>query len=160
MSLTVSYQQHFRAIMRLGLPLIGGHLAHFSIGMTDTVMMGWHSVAGLAALVLGSTMFFVLFILGAGFSAAIMPLVASAEAQGDQLRVRRVTRMGFWLSALYGLVVLPAFWWSSPLLQAFGQQLSLAEEVQRYLRIAGFAIVPALLMMVCLLYTSPSPRDS
>ena len=148
MSLTVSYQQHFRAIMRLGLPLIGGHLAHFSIGMTDTVMMGWHSVAGLAALVLGSSMFFGLFILGAGFSAAIMPLVASAEAQGDQLRVRRVTRMGFWLSALYGLVVLPAFWWSSPLLQAFGQQLSLAEEVQRYLRIAGFAIVPALLMMV------------
>ena len=82
MSLTVSYQQHFRAIMRLGLPLIGGHLAHFSIGMTDTVMMGWHSVAGLAALVLGSTMFFVLFILGAGFSAAIMPLVASAAVAG------------------------------------------------------------------------------
>ena len=44
--------------------------------------------------------------------------------------------------------MLPAFWWSSPLLQAFGQQLSLAEDVQRYLRIAGFAIVPALLMMV------------
>ena len=134
--------------MRLGLPLIGGHLAHFSIGLTDTIMMGWHSVAGLAALVLGSTLFFVLFIMGAGFSAAIMPLVASAEAQGDQMRVRRVTRMGFWLSALYGVLVLPAFWWSSPLLQALGQNLSLAEEAQRYLRIAGFAIVPALLMMV------------
>ena len=77
-----------------------------------------------------------------------MPLVASAEAQGDQIQVRRITRMGFWLSALFGLLAMPVFWWSSTLLQAFGQQASLADEAQRYLRFAGFAIVPALLMMV------------
>jgi MATE family multidrug resistance protein len=146
--LATSYTQHFRAILRLGLPLIGGHLAHFAIGLTDTIMMGWHSVAGLAALVLGSTLFFILFIMGSGFAGAIMPLVASAEAQGDQIQVRRITRMGFWLSALFGLFALPVFWWSSTLLQAFGQQASLADEAQRYLRFAGFAIVPALLMMV------------
>ena len=145
---TASYPQHFCAILRLGLPLIGGHLAHFAIGLTDTIMMGWHSVAGLAALVLGSTLFFVLFIMGSGFAGAIMPLVASAEAQGDQTQVRRITRMGFWLSALFGMLAVPVFWWSSTLLQAFGQQASLADEAQRYLRFAGFAIVPALLMMV------------
>jgi MATE family multidrug resistance protein len=148
MHATTSYPQHLRAILRLGLPLIGGHLAHFAIGLTDTIMMGWHSVAGLAALVLGSTLFFILFIMGSGFAGAIMPLVASAEAQGDQIQVRRITRMGFWLSALFGLLAMPVFWWSSTLLQAFGQQASLADEAQRYLRFAGFAIVPALLMMV------------
>ena len=149
MSLTVSYQQHFRAIMRLGLPLIGGPSGTFfdrddrycDDGLAFGCWFGGPSVGQ-------HNVFLSYLFWGAGFSAAIMPLVASAEAQGDQLRVRRVTRMGFWLSALYGLLVLPAFWWSSPLLQAFGQQLSLAEEVQRYLRIAGFAIVPALLMMV------------
>ncbi|MDG2404530.1 MAG: MATE family efflux transporter [Paracoccaceae bacterium] len=148
MHLKASYPKHFRAILRLGLPLIGGHLAHFAIGLTDTVMMGWHSVAGLAALVLGNTLFFILFIMGSGFAAAVMPLVASADAQGDQIQVRRITRMGFWLSALFGLLAMPVFWWSSTLLQAFGQQASLADEAQRYLRIAGFAIVPGLLMMV------------
>jgi MATE family multidrug resistance protein len=32
---------HVRAIAILGLPLIGGHVAQFAIGLTDTVMRGW-----------------------------------------------------------------------------------------------------------------------
>ena len=144
----ISYPRHFRAILHLGVPLIGGHLAHFSIGLTDTLMMGWYSAVGLAALVLGSTLFFIFFIVGAGFAAAIMPLVASAEAQGDQSKVWRTTRMGCWLSALFAVLALPVFWWSSSLLQLFEQAPLLADEAQRYLRIAGFAIAPALLMVV------------
>ena len=38
----MSYPQHVRAVTILGLPLIGGHLAQFAIGLTDTVMLGWY----------------------------------------------------------------------------------------------------------------------
>lgn len=158
MSETLSHSQHMRAIARIGLPLIGGHLAQFLIGLTDTVMMGWYGVASLAALVLGTTMFFVIFLMGSGFAWAVMPLVASAVASGDDTGLRRVTRMGLWLSVIYGLVSLPLFWFSAPLLEALGQAPDLAAEAQTYLRITGVAILPALLVMVIKSYLAALER--
>ena len=72
MTKTMTNRNHVRAILTLGLPLIGGHLAQMAIGVTDTVMLGWYSVEALAAVVLGSTYFFVLFIFGSGFAMAVM----------------------------------------------------------------------------------------
>ncbi len=139
---------HVRALMRIGLPLIGGHVAQFGIGLTDTVMLGWYSVEALAAVVLGSMFFFVIFILGSGFAIAVMPLVAEADAEGNEQALRRVTRMGLWLSLIFGIVVQPLFMMSGPLLLALKQAPDVAELAQAYLRIAGLGLVPALLVMV------------
>ncbi|MFY0618028.1 MAG: MATE family efflux transporter [Shimia sp.] len=140
--------QHVRALMRLGVPLIGGHVAQFAIGLTDTIMLGWYSVQSLAAVVLGSTFFFVIFILGSGFAIAVMPLVAEAEAEDDQQGLRRITRMGLWLSLIFGIVVQPLFLLSGTLLLGLQQAPDVAELSQAYLRIAGLGLVPALLVMV------------
>ncbi|WP_422053080.1 MATE family efflux transporter [Shimia sp.] len=139
---------HVRALLRIGLPLIGGHVAQFGIGLTDTVMLGWYSVEALAAVVLGSMFFFVIFILGSGFAIAVMPLVAEADAEGDEQALRRVTRMGLWLSVIFGVLVQPLFLMSGPLLLALKQAPDVAELAQAYLRIAGLGLVPALLVMV------------
>lgn len=139
---------HVRALLRIGLPLIGGHVAQFGIGLTDTVMLGWYSVEALAAVVLGSTFFFVIFILGSGFAIAVMPLVAEADAEGDEQALRRVTRMGLWLSVIFGVVVQPLFMLSGPILLSLQQAPDVAELSQAYLRIAGLGLVPALLVMV------------
>ena len=58
----MSYRGHFRALLVLGLPLIGGHLAQFAIGLTDTIMLGWYGVEALAAVTLASSFYFVLFL--------------------------------------------------------------------------------------------------
>ncbi len=81
----MSYSNHTKALLHLGVPLVGGHLAQFAVGMTDTLMLGWYSVDALAAVVLASTLFFVLFILGSGFAIAVMPMVAEANAQNDEV---------------------------------------------------------------------------
>ena len=64
MTTRMTYRQHARAILGLGLPLIGSHVAQFAITLTDALMLGWYSVEALAAEVLGGTLFFVLFIMG------------------------------------------------------------------------------------------------
>lgn len=160
MSDTLTYPQHMRAISRIGLPLIGGHLAQFLIGLTDTVMMGWYGVAPLAALVLGTTVFAVVFLMGSGFAWAVMPLVASAAAEDDEIAIRRVTRMGLWLSALFALLCLPLFWFSAPLLVGLGQDPALAADAQVYLRITGIAVLPALLVMVIKSYLAALERTA
>jgi len=151
---------HVRATLVLGLPLVGSHLAQFATKITDTVMLGWYGVEPLAAAVLGSTMFFLLFLLGAGFSQAVMPLVASASAGEAVALARRVTRMGMWLSLLFAAAVMPLMWWSEAVFLALGQDPAVSALAQDYLRIAGWGLGPALLVMVLKSFLAALERTS
>jgi MATE family multidrug resistance protein len=134
--------------LTLGLPLIGGQVLQVSIGMADTLMLGWYSVPALAAGTIGSTFLFSVFLLGAGFAFAVLPLASEAVGRDDPQGVRRATRMGLWLSSLFGLLSLPVFVWSGPILLALGQQPQVAADAQTYLRIAGLGLLPMLITMV------------
>lgn len=158
MSAAMTYPGHIKAILVLGLPLVGGHLAQFAIGLVDTVMLGWYGVNELAAVTLASTYFFVLFILGGGFALAVMPMVAAAEASDDEISVRRATRMGLWLSLAYALAVIPLMIWSRPILQLLGQEPLVAQLAAEYLRVACWGIIPALLVMVLKSYLAALER--
>jgi MATE family multidrug resistance protein len=148
MTAVQSTSSHARATLVLGLPLIGSHLAQMALHVTDTIMMGWYGVVELAAVVLGSSSFFIVWVLGAGFAKAVMPMVASALAQGDETQVRRDGRMGLWLSVLFGVAVYPLFWWSGPILSALGQRPEVVTVAEDFLRIAGLGMVPALCVAV------------
>ena len=158
MTQTMTYHGHAKAVLTLGLPLIGSNIAQMAISMTDTVMMGWYGVPELAAIVLASSLFFLLFIVGSGFAFAVMPMVATAVGAGDDMQVRRITRMGFWASSLYVVLVLPIMWWSKTVLLALGQEPAVAELAQDYLRITGFGLFPSLFVMVIKSYLSALER--
>lgn len=154
MSRLATYRSHARAHLALGLPLIGSQLAQVAVQTTDTLMIGWYDVGALAALVLGTSIYILAFIFISGFAFAVTPLVASAAEQGDDVRVRRVTRMGLWVSLGAGTISLPLFIWSAPVLVALGQESETAAMAQDYLRIAGFGILPGLVVMVLKSYLS------
>ena len=158
MSETLPPRAHARALLVLGLPLIGSHLAQMLLHVTDTVMMGWYGVTELAAVVIASSSFFVVFILGSGFAQAVMPMVASAIGRGDEVQVRRDTRMGLWLSIAFGVLTYPLFWWSGPVLLALGQKPDVAAFGQDFLRIAGLGMIPSLLVMVLKSYLAALER--
>ena len=149
---------HARGILALGLPLVGSHLAQFGLHVTDTVMLGWYGVVPLAAGVLGASSFFVIFVLGSGFAKAVMPMVAQAQGQKDEVRVRRVARMGLWLSILFGVICYPVFWYSETLLLALGQKPEVSDLASQYLRVVGLGIIPALLVMVLKSYLAALER--
>lgn len=154
----MSTSAHARAIAVLGLPLIGGHLAQMAIGVTDTVMLGWYGVEALAAVTLASTYFFVLFIFGSGFAWAVMPMVASFQAEGDETSIRRATRMGLWLSFVFALLALPLMVFSAPILRLMGQGDDVVVRGSEYLAVAGWGILPALFVMVLKSYLAALER--
>ena len=53
----------FKSTLSLGLPLIAMTLTQSVIHLIDTIMVGWYGVTELAAAVLGTTFFFVFFIM-------------------------------------------------------------------------------------------------
>lgn len=154
----MSYPAHAKAVTTLGLPLVGGHLAQIAIGVTDTVMLGWYGVDALAAVTLASSYFFVLFLMGAGFAFAVMPLVATFDAEKDEVSIRRVTRMGLWLSLAFAVLVMPLLLWSETVFVWMGQETSIAADAQQYLRIAGFGMFPWLIAMVVKSYLAALGR--
>ncbi|MBC7736239.1 MAG: MATE family efflux transporter, partial [Candidatus Saccharibacteria bacterium] len=116
------------------------------------------SVNALAAVVIGGTSFFVVFIFGSGFAQAVMPLVAASMGRTDEAQVRRDARMGMWLSLGFGLVTYPLFWTSGTWLLALGQKPAVAALGQDFLRIAGWGMIPALLVMALKGYLSALGR--
>ncbi len=144
--MSTGLRDHLTRTLVLGLPLVGSQVAQLLIGLTDTLMLGRYSISALAAITLASSYFFTLFILGAGFAGAVMPMAAQAIGRGDEVRVRRIARMGLWLSALTGLALLPVMVWSEAVLLALGQRPEVAADAQAYLRIAGLGMVPWLLV--------------
>ena len=154
----MSYPAHAKAVATLGLPLVGGHLAQIAIGVTDTVMLGWYGVDALAAVTLAASYFFVLFLMGAGFAFAVMPMVATFDAEEDEVSIRRVTRMGLWLSISYSVAIMPIMIWSESLFLFLGQEPTVAADAQQYLRIAGFGMFPWLVAMVIKSYLAALER--
>ena len=140
--------QHIRATAVLGLPLIGSHLAQLALHLVDTMMLGWYDVTALAASTLATTFFFIFFIMGSGFSFAVMGMIAEASGAGDETRIRRVTRMTIWLSVIYAAVIFPVLLFSRPTLIFLGQEPELAELASQYLLIVALGLFPALLVMV------------
>ncbi|MFI0395617.1 MATE family efflux transporter [Paracoccus sp. p1-h21] len=138
--MTARFRPHLIATLSLGLPLIGGHLARMAIGVGDTVMVGWYGVEALAALVLATSLQFILFMLGSGYAIGVMGRLAAALTRGDETEMRRATRMTLWLGALHTVLVLPVMWFSEPIMLALGQEPLLAALAQDYLRIACFGV--------------------
>jgi len=156
----MTFADHLRATLKLGLPLIGGQLAQTFIGVTDTVMMGWYGVAELAAVALGASYFHLILILGMGFGLAVMPMVAAASARDDAAQVRRVTRMGLWIAIAFAACVMPLFWFSGAILLLAGQEPAIAANAQTYLRIAGWGIWPGVALVVLRSHLSALERPS
>lgn len=159
MALThMTYSGHARAVMVLGLPLIGGHLGQVAIGVTDTVMLGRYGIDELAAMTAAGSVFFVLFLFGSGFAWAVMPMVASYAAEDDEVSLRRATRMGLWLSTGFAVLAMPVMIWSQDILLALGQTEQVARDGAAYLQIAGWGLFPALLVMTFKSYLAALER--
>ncbi|MEM7073868.1 MAG: MATE family efflux transporter [Pseudomonadota bacterium] len=154
----LTYRDHAAANLRLGVPLIMSHLAQMSITLSDAVMLGWYSVEALAAEVLGGMLFYSLFVVGSGFAWAVMPMVAAAQSSGNQTQVRRITRMGGWLSVLFSCVMLPAMIYGAPIFRAAGQDPAIGDLAGEYTSVVGWALTPALLVMVLKCYLSALER--
>jgi MATE family multidrug resistance protein len=140
----MEFFSYIRSLFFLSLPLIGGHIAQVLIGVGDTLIVGRYSAEALAALVLGTTIYFIIFIFGAGFSFAAMALISTANTEGDNIKIRRITRMALWLSMAFGFLVSPFFIFSECLLLFLGQDFNLAVLASDYLIFSGIAMFPAL----------------
>jgi len=140
----MSWLGHVRATLVLGLPLVGAQLAQMLINTTDVVMLGWYGTEELAAGVLATQVFFVIFMFGGGFAHAVVPIASQADGRGDARQVRRSVRMGLWIVTFYSALVMPLLWTIEPILVLLGQEPKIARMTGQYMHITQWGMFPAL----------------
>ena len=94
-----------RTTLALAPPLAAANLAQMAMGLTDTIMVGALGVLPLAAVGLGSGLYFTGVIVCDGVLSAVAPLASFALGAGDREAVGRVTASGLLLAAALTLPV-------------------------------------------------------
>ena len=93
-------------LIRLSLPIILAQLAQSSMGFVDTVMAGRVSASDLAAVAIGSSIWFPMFLLLLGILSSITPTISQAHGARDLPTIGHVTPQGVYLGFIVGLIIL------------------------------------------------------
>lgn len=98
-------RQELRTNLRLALPLIAAQLAFVSMGTVDAIFAGRLGVSELAAVAVGSNVWFLTFVMFMGVSMAVSPIVAQRLGAGwDPDGIGRFLRGAMVLAVLLGLL--------------------------------------------------------
>lgn len=137
-----AYTKEFSYNLRLAYPVILGMLGHTLIGIVDKLMVGRLGTAELAAVSLGNSFVFIAMSIGIGFSTAITPIVAEADAAKSNDKVRSAFQHGLFLCTLLGLLMFLLVYVSKPLMQLMGQPQEVIDLAIPYLDWASFSLIP------------------
>ena len=147
-----------RAIARLAWPVLVAQLAVIASGVLDTVMAGRYSAVDLAAVGIGASVYFSVFIGLMGVVQALAPIVGQLFGGGHYERIGEETRQTAWLAL--GLstlgVLLLAF--PEPFLRLSGAPAEVEVRTRAYLQGIAWALPAMLLFRVFFALTTAVSR--
>ncbi len=137
-----TYTKEFSYNLKLAYPVILGMLGHTLIGIVDKLMVGRLGSAELAAVSLGNSFIFIAMSLGIGFSTAITPIVAEADAEQNVSKVRAAFHHGLFLCTILGVSLFTVVFFSKPIMYAMGQPEEVIQLALPYLDWVAFSLIP------------------
>lgn len=96
---------HYKALFKLGMPIVIGQMGMIVLGFADTLMIGHHSTNDLAAASFVNNMFNLVIIFSTGFSYGLTPIVGALFGQGEHKRVGGALKNSLVANGLMALIV-------------------------------------------------------
>jgi MATE family multidrug resistance protein len=128
---------------KLALPIALTQLGQIAMMTTDLALIGRLGDQAVAAAALAHTVFFTVFMLGMGLTAAVAPLTAQAYGAREPRMVRRALRVGLWASVILGAPLTIVQLWGGEILIALGQSREMAMLADRYLAGLAWCLIPS-----------------
>jgi len=122
-----------------------GMLGHTFVSFVDNVMVGQLGTAELAAVSLGNSFMFIAMSLGIGFSTAITPLIAEADAEKNFNRGKSSFKHGLFLCALLGIALFLMVFFAKPLMYLMKQPAEVVELAMPYLDLVAISLIPLII---------------
>lgn len=98
-----TYGEHYRSLLRLGLPIMIGQLGMIVLSFADTMMVGHHSTMELGAASFVNNIMNLVIIFGTGFSYGLTPIVGGLFGRGDKAGAGQALRCSIVANLLVGL---------------------------------------------------------
>ena len=99
------HPHHYKALFKLGLPIVIGQLGMIVLGFADTLMIGHHSTEDLAGASFVNNMFNLAIIFATGFSYGLTPIVGSLFGKGEKEAVGRTLKNALLVNGLIGILL-------------------------------------------------------
>lgn len=99
-----TYGDHYRSLLKLGLPIVVGQLGVIILGFADTLMIGHHSTAELGAASFVNNMFNLCIIFSTGFSYGLTPVVGAFYGGGQPAEAGKALRCSLVANTLVALL--------------------------------------------------------
>ncbi|WP_288983181.1 MATE family efflux transporter [uncultured Flavobacterium sp.] len=138
------YTKEFSYNLKLAYPIILGMLGHTLIGIVDNIMVGKLGSTELAAVSLGNSFIFIAMSLGIGFSTAITPLIAQADAEKDEKKIRSVFHHGLLLCTILGIALFVIIVLAKPIMLLMHQPKEVVEMAYPYIDWVAFSLIPVI----------------
>ena len=136
---------HYKALLKLGIPIVIGQLGMIVLGFADTLMIGHHSTEGLAAASFVNNMFNLVIIFATGFSYGLTPIVGSLFGSGKQEAVGRTLKNALWANGLMGILLTALMTLLYANLHRLGQPEELLPLMRPYYLVLLASLIPAML---------------
>ncbi len=140
-----TFAGNVRRITELAWPLFIGQVSVVAFSTVDTVLVGRHSAADLAALSVGGAAYITVFIGLMGVVLALGPIAGQLYGAGRLREVGRQVHQAVWLALALTLLGSSLLWWPEPFMAL--ARLAPADEarVRQYLRVLAFSLPASLL---------------
>ena len=136
-----NYTKEFSYNFKLAYPIILGMLGHTLIGIVDNIMVGKLGATELAAVSLGNSFIFIAMSLGIGFSTAITPLIAEADSEKDEKKIRSIFHHGLLLCTILGIALFVIIVLAKPIMLLMHQPIEVVEMAYPYIDWVAFSLI-------------------
>jgi len=137
-----NYTKEFRYNWQLAAPVMLGMLGHSFVSFVDNIMVGQLGTAELAAVSLGNSFMFIAMSLGIGFSTAITPLTAEADAEENFAKGKSAFKHGLFLCTVLGVSLFLMIFFAKPLMYLMKQPSEVVKLAIPYLDLVAFSLIP------------------
>lgn len=142
MSIWNSYKEEYKALFRLGLPVLVTQLGIIIVGFADTMMVGAYGVNELAAAAFVNSLFVIPIVMQIGFSQGLTPLIGAFFGQGNHRSAGQTLRAGLQINIAVSAALCVVMGVLYFFLDRFGQPAELLPIARQYYLIVLSTMVP------------------
>jgi len=138
-------KRHILSTINLAYPVIIGQLGVIMMGVVDSLMVGRLGASPLAAAALGSSLTFIVIIIGLGLSMAVTPLVAIAVGAKEYEDCGIYFRQSLLINTIFSIIIAVLIFFVADLIKYFDQPVEVQVQAQSYMKIIGLSSIPLML---------------
>jgi MATE family multidrug resistance protein len=147
------FLREVRATAVLAAPLVAGHFATGLIGFVDSVIAGRHGTNTLAAVAVGTAMFWLPMMVPMGTLMALPPSVSQLDGAGRRDGIGPLFRQALWLALMLGMLLCVFLTFAVHALEPMGIAPEIRPSATGFLHGIRWG-VPALTLYLCMRYLS------